>query len=172
MANAPDFPRATELVASLGTARELDPLLRRLESAHGEGLWLLCQSGRKAAAALAARRLQDTRGDELAAAALRYVIGNPPSQARSADALLDHWIAIAPSLAADRRYLHGDLIGYTDGVQRCLTSREDLHHRAFGDELFFRTQGRIRWPGRGFARDTLTSLAALRTHTIVFEAGL
>jgi hypothetical protein len=172
MANAPEYPRATELVAALGTARELEPLVRRLERADGEGLWRLCRSGRKAAAALAARRLQDTRGDELAAVALRYVIGDPPSEARSAEALVEHWLECAPSLADDRRYLYGEQIGYTNSVRRCLTSREDRHHRAFGDELFFRSHGKIRWPGRGFAQDTLTGLTALRTHTIDFDTGL
>jgi hypothetical protein len=172
MANAPEYPRATELIASLGTARELDPLLRRLDRAHGDGLWLLCRSGRKSAAALAARRLQDTRGDELAATALRYVIGNPPGGARSAEALLEHWAECAPNLAAAHRYLYGEPIGFTDSVRRCLTSRDDRHHRAFGDELFFRSNGKIRWPGRSFAHDTLAAVAALRTHTINFEIGL
>jgi hypothetical protein len=172
MANAPEYPRATELLASLGTAREFDPLVRRLERSHGDGLWLLCRSGRKTAAALAARRLQDTRGDELAAAALRYVIGDAPGEARSAEALLDHWAECAPTLEAGRRYLYGERIGFTNSVRRCLTSRDDRHHRAFGDELYFRSNGKIRWHGRGFAQDTLSAVAGLRTHTIDFELGL
>jgi hypothetical protein len=169
MANAVEFPRATELIASFGTARDLEPIMRRLGTADGEGLWRLCRSGRKAAAALAARRLQDTRGDERAATALRYVIGDPPSENRSVEALLDHWTERAPGLDSNRRYLYGELFGSTNGIRSCLSSRDDRHHRALGDELFFRSKGKIRWSGRGFAQATLAGVAAVGTPNIDFE---
>lgn len=171
MANAAEYPRATELIASLGTLRELGPIVRRLESARGDGLWLLCQSGRKAAAALAARRLQDTRADELAMTALRYVIGNPPNEAPSAEALLEHWAARAPDLADDRRYLFGELFGGTNGIRECFASRDEEHHRALGNELFFRSRGKIRWAGPGFARETLAAISSVGTPYINYEAS-
>ncbi|KIG18388.1 hypothetical protein DB30_00673 [Enhygromyxa salina] len=171
LANAHGCPRATELVASLGSASDLAALMQRPTNAEGEGLWRLCRSGRKAAAALAARRLQDTRGDKLAASALSYVIGRPPNGAKTAEALLNHWVRLAPTLSGDRRYLHGELFGGTNGLRSCLSSLHDRHHQALGEELFYRSKGMIRWPGRGFARDTLADIRAVGTPNIDFETS-
>lgn len=170
MANMPAFPRATELVATLGSARELDPLARRLDGASGQALLRLCRSGRKRAATLAAQRLTAEPGDTLAASALRYVIGDPPTTGDDETAtLLEHWTACAAQLDDERRHLFGVPFGSGDSLRRALTSI-DVHHRhAIADELFLRSRGRIRWPGRGFARAMLTGLDTLATSTIDFE---
>jgi hypothetical protein len=164
MANAPEYPRATELVAALGTASDLDPLVRRLAGADGQALWRICRSGRKLAAALAALRLRDHHDDASAAMALRYAIGDPEGDG----ALLDRWAALEPSLDDDSRYLHGEPYGTMNGLRRCFLG-SDEHHWALGDELFFRSNGEIRWPRRGFAVDVLAALDALEGLTIDFE---
>lgn len=170
MANAPDYPRATELIAALGTASELDPLLRRLAGAPGDALLRICRSGRKAAARLAADRLRDHQDDTLAAAGLRYVIGEPEGD-QSVAALLERWTELEPSLADDCRTLYGEAFGAKNAIRRCFTGDDDHHHRALGDELFFRSRGRIRWIGRGFAADMLAALDVVETSGVALEHG-
>lgn len=164
-------PRALELCACLGGPRSFAKLMHDHPEPDSAQLWPLCMSGRPAAAALAARRLQDTRGDALANTALRYVIGNPEGNDASAHVLLRHWARRAPELLDDpHRYLHDHLMGGTASIRACLSSRDDRHHRAFADELWFRSRGKVRWIGRGFAGDTLAGIKAVGTPNIDFES--
>lgn len=169
LAMSPDCVRAVELLASLGTAAELEPLLRRASGRGGALTWRICMSGRKRAAELAAAALERDREDVFAASGLRYVVGNPDQD--GVDALLQRWAELKGTLTDDRRHLHGSRFGARPGLRACMAGADALHRRALGDELLFRSRGSCRWVGAGLAGDRLTALDDLDRVDIDFDEG-